>query len=240
MEVERNLKGTEADETEVEFAIVNSAEVKRANRVALEALLEGFGKESLVTTFLNHDINLRNISLLTNEDLELLGVDNEDVRAEMLREFASQPNQVTGYDEMIQKIDQETYTTNSMRNIISHLQNLQSSVLASHLKLYLENPNDIPIGDHAFASTYVIKALNEITKNAQEMDSELIKIQEDYNRMNVPKKKSGHHLRAFGGFIGAILGGYFLYKLATSRANLTKLTEYLQPFLENQIVPQSW
>lgn len=72
-----------------------------------------------------------------------------------------------------------------MRNIISHLQNLQSIVLASHLKLYLENPNDIPIGDHAFASTYVIKTLNEITKNAQEMDSELIKIQEVSRIVNV-------------------------------------------------------
>uniref|UniRef100_A0A1B0CQI7 Uncharacterized protein n=1 Tax=Lutzomyia longipalpis TaxID=7200 RepID=A0A1B0CQI7_LUTLO len=104
---------------------------------------------------------------------------------------------------------------------------------ASHWKLYVENPCDIPIGDHAFASSYVIRTLNQITKIATDLDTDLRRMQEEHERKIAPKRKSAKHLRTLGGVVGILLGGYLVYKLST-KTNLAKLTEYLQPFLDNQ------
>ncbi|XP_059620872.1 uncharacterized protein LOC132264628 [Phlebotomus argentipes] len=239
MEVERVLKLPDSGEAEVVCVKQDDAVTLRANRVALEALLEGFDLKSLSKTFLNHDIKLRTLAQLTEEDLVLLGIEDSALREAMLKDFACQPNQVPGFDEFLRALDRESCNTRTMRSVITHLHTLQDSVVSSYLKLYMENPNDIPIGD-SFATAYVIQTLDEILRRAHEMDSDLVRIQEDYNRMNLPKKKSVRHLKTLGSVACVLLAGFGLYKLATSRSSLAHLTDYLQPFLDSQVAPPDW
>lgn len=44
-------------------------------------------------------LKLENLSALSNEDLELLGINNEITRKDILNDFANQPNQVEHYDQ---------------------------------------------------------------------------------------------------------------------------------------------
>ncbi|GAB0088673.1 hypothetical protein DMENIID0001_031360 [Sergentomyia squamirostris] len=235
MEAEREIKviGEEADVS----AVISDADIRKFNREGIAQFLESFGQEKLVKQFMAAEVNLRTVSQLTDEDLEILGVEDASVRTNMLDLFANEPNQIPGYDQLMEKINRGRYNEEIMRKMIEHLNTLKMSTEACSYRLYLENPVDIPLSDNSYASTFVIKALDQMTVAAEKLDAELIKLQEEFNKTNMPKKKSARHLRAFGGFLGIVLGGYFLYKLTTSKTNFIKLTEYLQPFLENQLIP---
>lgn len=44
-------------------------------------------------------LKFENLSALSHEDLELLGINNEKTREDILNDFANIPNQVEHYDE---------------------------------------------------------------------------------------------------------------------------------------------
>lgn len=57
--------------------------------------------EETVAQFKKFNICFKNVAALEDEDLELLGVQNEETRKLMLEDFRNYPNQQTSFEEYV-------------------------------------------------------------------------------------------------------------------------------------------
>lgn len=145
------------------------------NQEAVNTLLASFGDdvEKCAMQFAEQDISFKELSTLTKEDLELLGVKDPYKQEKILETFKELPKQNPTYDEVVSSEDAKEYNAVILDKINLHLQSLDTSLSATDLKLRVKPSSDVVLEDKDFASKFVIEALDELRKVTDEIEERL-------------------------------------------------------------------
>lgn len=77
---------------------------------------------------------------------------------------------------IIAELDTNRYNGDVLKNINSHLKNLQIALNAAYLKIDDHQLENTAIVDDAFGSNYVLKVLNELNRNADAMEKRILEL----------------------------------------------------------------
>lgn len=156
-------------------------------------ILAGYGTDvcnQIIEEFVNIQINHKNLSSLNDKDLQLLGIKNPEVRKEMLEEFSQMINQDPHYMKVRAATNINQYNDVVLTNVYKHLSNLRKSLSAVLLNLYARPAENILINQNTYASTLVLKTLDEFNRNINIMEKKLLELQYGKDMVPVPKKRS--------------------------------------------------
>lgn len=129
------------------------------------------------------ELNAKQLSALTNADLEMLGVRDDMIRAQMLAEFAQLPNQ--DYKPQMPRnasaADHQKAARQSaelvLANVYKHLNSLKESLSVVLLRLYMRPTENVLINDHMYASEAVLRTLDEFNRSVVGMEKRLLDMQ---------------------------------------------------------------
>lgn len=146
----------------------------------------------------------KDLSALEDKDLELMGIKNETVRAQMIQHFARLPNQEAGFDNILKTTDIFEYSATVLNNISEHIYNLKSSLVAPKCRMNMSTPEDVLIIDeNILGSELVLKTIDKMMCQCDEMRVLVDEVVGDW----VPEKEKSGILTKFwksGMWIGAI------------------------------------
>ncbi|XP_034099508.1 uncharacterized protein LOC117564730 [Drosophila albomicans] len=127
---------------------------------------------------LEESINFRDLSSLTDEDLQLFGFASSKERNELIEMFADMPNQDPSYEYICNTNEAQGYNNQIVSHAASHLSYLRSSLAATNYKLRMMPPEDVIVGDKSYASRFALDALNSVQSISDELAKDLRKLEQ--------------------------------------------------------------
>jgi hypothetical protein len=176
---------------------------------AISAYLSSFENvsDNVVKNLKDQKISFNQLSHLSENDLELLGVTNKKTQKKMTESFKNLPNQEANYSKILQTIDMQSYVERLITNMEQHQRDMKLLISAAILKFNCTYPENVIIDGSDYSTTMVSKLIAEIQDRAEEIDLILkrMKSSEELENHSLDQRK-----RCYGKIGAGVLGTTFI------------------------------
>ncbi|XP_037945614.1 uncharacterized protein LOC119678047 [Teleopsis dalmanni] len=128
---------------------------------------------SCVENLINEDITYNDLSLLCDEDLKLIGIENKTEREQLLNCFNQLPNQQESFDYVVNHADAKDYNKRILFYACNHMNAMRYAAAANGSKLNFVETDDETFNGKLYFSRLTDEAIEIIMKETKEVEKHI-------------------------------------------------------------------